>query len=120
MNHIELWERYKKYLNSNLELGLMIDISRMNFSEDYFDKMESRIQKAFRDMDAIESGAIANPDEKWMVGHYWLRAPELAPSPEMSHDIKETIRSIKDFSNHVHTGKIMAPKGSIFSRLLIL
>jgi glucose-6-phosphate isomerase len=120
MNPIELWERYKKYLNSNLELGLMIDISRMNFSEDYFDKMESRIQKAFRDMDAIESGAIANPDEKWMVGHYWLRAPELAPSPEMSHDIKETIRSIKDFSNHVHTGKIMAPNGRRFSRLLIV
>ena len=28
---------------------------------------------------ALEKGAIANADEKRMVGHYWLRAPELAP-----------------------------------------
>ena len=34
-------------------------------------------------MDALEKGAIANPDEKRMVGHYWLRAPELAPTPEL-------------------------------------
>jgi glucose-6-phosphate isomerase len=26
-------------------------------------------------------GALANPDEGRMVGHYWLRAPELAPDP---------------------------------------
>ena len=27
----------------------------------------------------LEKGAIANPDENRMVGHYWLRAPERAP-----------------------------------------
>jgi glucose-6-phosphate isomerase len=78
------WERYKKYLNFNPEIGLMVDISRMRFPEDYFDRMESSIQKAFQDMEAIESGAIANPDEKRMVGHYWLRAPELAPRREIT------------------------------------
>jgi len=30
-------------------------------------------------MEALEGGAIANPDEGRMVGHYWLRAPERAP-----------------------------------------
>ena len=35
------------------------------------------MQKAYAAMDALEKGAIANPDEKRMVGHYWLRAPEL-------------------------------------------
>ena len=33
-------------------------------------------------MDALEKGAIANPDEDRMVGHYWLRAaPHMAPTP---------------------------------------
>ncbi|MBS3919810.1 MAG: glucose-6-phosphate isomerase [Deltaproteobacteria bacterium] len=120
MNHIELWERYKKYLNVNPDLGLMIDFSRMNFPEDYFDAMEPRIQKAFGDMDALESGVIANPDEKRMVGHYWLRSPALAPNLEMRHEIEETLHSIKDFARKVHTGKIKAPNGSPFSRLLII
>jgi len=120
MNHIELWERYKKYLNVNPDLGLMIDISRMNFPEDYFDAMEPRIQKAFRDMDALESGVIANPDEKRMVGHYWLRAPDLAPNLEMRHEIEETLHSIKNFVRKVHTRKIKAPNGRLFSRLLLV
>lgn len=120
MNNLELWKRYKKYLNVNPDLGLMIDISRMNFPEGYFDVMEPRIQKAFRDMDALESGAIANPDEKRMVGHYWLRAPGLAPRPEMRQEIKDTIRSIKNISQKVHTGVIMAPNGRFFSRLLVI
>ncbi|MFZ5477718.1 MAG: glucose-6-phosphate isomerase [Myxococcota bacterium] len=34
---------------------------------------------AFEAMRALEAGAIANPDEGRRVGHYWLRAPELAP-----------------------------------------
>ena len=40
MNNIELWERYKKYLTFYPELGLMVDISRMRFPDDYFDRME--------------------------------------------------------------------------------
>jgi glucose-6-phosphate isomerase len=120
MKNIELWERYKKYLNVNPKIGLMIDISRINFPKEYFDKMEPRIQKAFRDMEAIESGEIANPDEKRMVGHYWLRAPELAPNKEITRDIKGTLLSIKNFSHKVHTGRIKTPKGKLFSRLLVI
>jgi glucose-6-phosphate isomerase len=120
MNPIELWERYKKYLYHNSTLGLMIDISRMNFPEDYFEKMEARVQKAFKDMEALESGSIANPDENRMVGHYWLRAPERAPTPEISRAIQETIRSIETFSTQIHTGKILAPNGDRFSSFLII
>ena len=117
---MELWERYKKYLNVNHEIGLTLDISRMNFPEAYFDAMKSRIQKAFLDMDAIESGQIANPDENRMVGHYWLRNPDLAPRPEITRNIKETIRSIKNFALDVHTGKIVTSSGKRFSNLLII
>jgi glucose-6-phosphate isomerase len=120
MKNIKEWERYKEYLNFNPEIGLMVDISRMMFSNDYLDRMEPQIQKAFQDMEAIESGVIANPDENRRVGHYWLRAPELAPEREMTRDIQKTLQAIKDFSKKVHAGKIKSQKGKRFSRMLII
>ena len=114
------WDRYENYLNFNPEIGLTIDISRMIFPEDYFDRMEPRIQKAFQNMDALESGAISNPDEKRMVGHYWLRAPELAPKREITRDIQKTLQAIRDFSGKVHGRKIKPQKGKRFSRMLII
>ena len=42
---------------------------------------------AFEAMAALEAGAIANPDEQRQVGHYWLRAPELAPDPAAGEHI---------------------------------
>ncbi len=120
MTSIEQWERYIKYLSFNPEIGLMVDISRMMFPDDYFDRMEPQIQKAFDDMDALESGAIANPDENRMVGHYWLRAPELAPKKEISRDIRKSLQAIKDFAKKVHDGKVKSRKGKRFSRMLII
>jgi len=120
MKGIEEWERYKEYLNFNPGIGLRVDISRMMFPNDFFDRMEPQIQKAFQDMDAIESGAIANPDENRMVGHYWLRAPELAPKREMTRDIRKNLQAIKDFAKKVHVGKIKSQKGKRFSRMLII
>jgi glucose-6-phosphate isomerase len=120
MESIEQWERYKKYLNFNPEIRLMVDISRMMFPNDYFDQMKPQIQKAFDDMDALESGAIANPDESRMVGHYWLRAPELAPKREMTRDIQKNLQAIKGFAKKVHAEKIKSQKGKPFSRLLII
>ena len=120
MKGIEQWERYKKYLNFNPEIGLMVDISRMMFPNDFFDRMEPQIEKAFDDMDAIESGAIANPDENRMVGHYWLRAPELAPKREITRDIQKNLQAIKGFAKKVHAEKIKSQKGKPFSRMLII
>lgn len=71
-------------------------------------------------MGAIESGEIANPDEHQMVGHYWLRNPDLAPRPDIRREVKETLLAVKDFASHVHTGKILTPKGKRFSNLLII
>ncbi len=120
MKSIEEWERYKKYLSFNPEIGLMVDISRMKFPENYFDQMEPKMQRAYQDMITLESGAIANPDEKRMVGHYWLRAPDLAPDQKISSEIQKTFQGIKDFSKRVHAGKIKSQKGKPFSRMLII
>ena len=78
MDATELWKRYRQYLCRVDSLDLTLDISRMHFDECFLASMEPAVQRAFADMDALESGAIANPDENRMVGHYWLRAPQTA------------------------------------------
>ncbi len=67
------WNRFKTHFYHNADLGVSLDISRIPFPEGYLAAMESRLQDAFRAMTALEGGAIANPDENRMVGHYWLR-----------------------------------------------
>ena len=113
------WHRFKKYFYQNLELGLALDISRIPFPEDFLAGMEPRIQQAYRDMTALESGIIANPDENRMVGHYWLRAPQLAPTVDLTNEISSTLASIKEFAAKVHSGTIAGPKGK-FTHLLVI
>ena len=67
----------------------------------------------------LENGAIANPDEKRMVGHYWLRNPALAPRKEIRAEIQETVASIKAFAAEIHSGKIRGNNGA-FKRLLLI
>jgi len=120
MDTLDMWERYKKNLNYYPEIGLMLDVSRMDFPDDYFQTMEPFMLKAYRDMAGLEDGAVANPEEGRMVGHYWLRTPHLAPSKEISQGIKTTLDKIKDFARRVHGGEISPQKGGRFSRLLLI
>src|SRR5229473_2365155 len=82
-----LWEKFQKYFLQYDDLGFAIDISRMNFADDLFEKMRPQIDHAFRAMVELEGGEIANPDEQRMVGHYWLRAPGLAPNEQLRREI---------------------------------
>jgi glucose-6-phosphate isomerase len=113
-----LWQRFQRYFLEYHELGFSLDISRMRFPEDLFEKMQPRIEHAFVAMQELEAGAIANPTEKRMVGHYWLRDPGLAPSPEVGAEIEDTIQRIKRFAEAVHTGKITAENGKRFAHVL--
>src|SRR5262249_33543017 len=99
-------------------LGLKLDVSRMRFEDGFLDRMAAPMQQAFDSMDALERGAIANPDEKRMVGHYWLRAPDLAPSPEIAGQINRTLAEIKRFATSVHDGTIRTPEGVPFTQVL--
>jgi len=120
MDQRSLWERYKKHLCQCPSIGLTLDISRMNFADDFFFLMEPDIQKAFAAMGSLESGSVANPDENRMVGHYWLRNPALAPSFEIRREIEETGRAILLFARNVHTGKIKPQKGRRFTAILCI
>jgi glucose-6-phosphate isomerase len=115
-----LWQRFQKYFLHYGDLDFSIDISRMRFPDDFFEKMQPRIEKAFAAMEGLESGAIANPDEKRMVGHYWLRNPALAPSAQLRAKIEETNKRIKKFAADVHAGKIATEDGTRFEHVLLI
>src|SRR5882757_2003121 len=100
-----LWQRFQRYFLEYRELGFSLDISRMKFPDDLFEKMRPQIEHAFAAMRELEGGAIANPTEKRLVGHYWLRNPALAPTPEIRSEIEDTIRRVKAFAKDVHAGK---------------
>lgn len=102
MTHQDTWQRYRKYLCGIPAVSLKLDISRIRFDEGWLASMEPAIQKAYAAMAALESGAIANPDEQRMVGHYWLRTPALAPTPELRAEIESTLAAIKEFAARVH------------------
>ena len=91
----DLWRRFQQFYTEFPDLGLALDLSRMNFPDGFFASMKPRMQKAFSAMADLEKGAIANPDEKRMVGHYWLRNPALAPTPAIRQEIEDTIAAIK-------------------------
>lgn len=77
------------------------------------------MQQAFTEMAELERGAVANPDENRMVGHYWLRNPALSPKPEIEREILDTIDSISSFSKDIHEGKIKGQSGE-FRNLLVV
>src|SRR5437762_9705937 len=115
-----LWQRFQQYFLHYGHLDLSIDISRMKFPDDFFQRMQPRIEKAFAAMQELESGAIANPDEKRMVGHYWLRNPTLGPTAETRAEIEGTIKRIKSFAADVHAGKIATENGKRFEHILLI
>jgi glucose-6-phosphate isomerase len=98
---------------------MSLDVSRMNFSPGFMESMKGPMIKAFESMAALEKGAIANPDENRMVGHYWLRNPALAPTPDITREIEENVRGIKTFAHDVHGARIRGSQGP-FKNLLVI
>ena len=118
MDATALWQRYQDWLYYNEELGLYLDISRVTFDDAFVADMTPRFAKAFAAVDALEKGAIANPDENRMVGHYWLRDPDLAPNDDLRNEIVNTLRDIENFTQKVHTATITPPGEERFTDIL--
>ena len=104
---------------SHPEADFWADFSFVDFPDDYLSSMESNISSALQAMQQLEGGSIANPDENRMVGHYWLRNADLAPSEELTTAIRETLAKVKDVANAVHSGSLQSPQGA-FTDLLVI
>jgi glucose-6-phosphate isomerase len=118
MDTASLWQRYQDWLYYHDGLGFFLDVSRMRFDDAFVEGLQPKFAKAFADMDALEKGAIANPDEQRMVGHYWLRNPELAPTPEITQALTKDVDDIEAFAQKVHTGAIHPPKAPRFTDVI--
>ena len=113
------WQRFTKYHLLLQELGFALDISRIDFPDDYLGAMESRMQDAFAAMADLEAGSLANPDENRQVGHYWLRDANLAPHPEICAAIEACLAEIHRLAACVHSGEMQGSDGP-FAHCLII
>src|SRR5438477_4564203 len=116
----ELWRRFQQYYTAFPSLGLALDLSRMNFPDDFFQTMAPGLHTAFVAMAALEKGAIANPDEGRMVGHYWLRNSALAPTPEIRGDIDGALEQVQMFARDVHERLAKPERASRFTTVLLI
>lgn len=114
------WENFQTYFYNNPDLELALDISRMIIPNDYFKKMTSKMENVYAQMESLEKGAIANPDENRRVGHYWLRNSDIAPEPEIAVEIRENLAEIKVFVQKVHNGSITSQTGEAFKNVLLI
>lgn len=115
-----LWDRFQKHLLRYDDLGFTMDISRMRFGDDFFSEMQPKAEAAFASMKELEGGAVANPDENRMVGHYWLRAPERAPDAGLREEIERTKEAILEFAAALHSGELTPPGGGRFTDVLLV
>lgn len=123
--NLQSWSRYCEYLCAPEGLGVTVDPGRIPFDEAYLEKMAGPIRDAFRHMDELEAGAIANPDEKRQVGHYWLRNPDLVDSkdPELAEigkTVQATLADIRSFSQDVLAARVRPPRAERFTSLLLI
>src|SRR5437868_3617674 len=108
-----LWKRFKDFYFEFPKIGLSVDLTRSDVTAEAIKRLTPDLKRAFKAMRELEGGAIANPDEKRQVGHYWLRNPDLAPSAEIQTEIRQTLADIKKFAKRIHReGK--------FTRLLVI
>ena len=114
----ESWATFKELRCEVPELDLSLDSSRMGFPAGYLAAQAPAIGRAFAAMDALEAGAIANPDEQRMVGHYWLRDPARAPQAELRREIEGTVAKVKALAADVHAGRVRPPGAARFTQLL--
>lgn len=117
LSNPDLWQRYQDWLYFHGQLGLYLDVSRMNFSDGQWSALQPKLANAFQAMTELEAGAIANPDENRMVGHYWLRDPDLAPVA-FQNEITGTLGQIESFARKIHQGHLHPPHVARFTDVL--
>ena len=98
---------------------VMLDWGGMGLTDDYLASMKGKMEAALEGMKRLDAGEVVNVDEGRMVGHYWLRAPEKAPTAELRSEIEECLARVKSFSEAVHEGKILSGTGKRFKNVIV-
>ncbi|GLJ19813.1 hypothetical protein SUGI_0358960 [Cryptomeria japonica] len=101
MELASLWNRYLDWLYQHKELRLYIDVSQIRFTDEFVEAMEPKFQSAFKALEELEFGLIANPNEGRMVGHYWLSKSSISPNPNLRQQINRMLDAICKFVDDV-------------------
>lgn len=120
MTQLPSWMEFRRETLSIEEMGIWLDFSGLSPAAAERARLESRLVEAFEAMARLEAGAIANPDEGRQVGHYWLRASQLAPRPELREAIETARRRVEAFGRSVRLGEVGPGGGSRFEQLLMI
>lgn len=92
------WDRYCRCVSSDPGTGFSVDVGLTGLPDTFVEDMTAPAAAAFSAMASLEAGALANADEGRAVGHYWLRAPELAPSAALGREIRDSWKKLSDFT----------------------
>lgn len=114
------WDSYASHLILCEDAGVTLDPSLVDLSDDYRASMQPKLDRALAAMAELERGAIANPDENRMVGHYWLRDASLAPTPELRQAITAAVDQVVTFAADVHQGRVAPARGGLFTDVLVV
>lgn len=113
-------KQYAQQLLRYPEMGISLDFSKLPLTPEYLAEMKPLIDRAYADIASLEAGAIANPDENRMVGHYWLRNSAIAPTDELRAKIEGPLADLKAFAADVLEGRILAPNGKKYTTCLVI
>ena len=114
------WKAIQSQLVFGNQTYFCLDKVLSGIEQSSLEKLAPKIQAALKDMENLEAGGIANPDEKRQVGHYWLRNSNLAANPSIKEEIIDDQLAIKEFVKNVLTGEILDHNGSKFKHLLFI
>ncbi len=114
----QTWEQFCESYWWDKAVPVRLDLSRMGIPTAFWKEIAPKMQAAFEEMQQLEQGAIANPDEQRMVGHYWLRDPKRAPDPTIRAEIEQSVQRIKEFAHAIHTGQLRPTTQPMFTRFL--
>lgn len=107
------WSEYCEKVLTVPQLGFSLDYGHVRMTAADWNRLQPLFGPALTALSSIDGGSLANMDEGRMVGHYWLRAPELAPTPEIEEEIRATLGDIQRFAAAVHSGQIAGERGPI-------
>jgi glucose-6-phosphate isomerase len=118
MDPSSTWALHRELRCEAPAVGLAVDASRMGLDAAWLERAAPAGARAIEAMAALERGAIANPDEGRMVGHYWLRAPALAPDGELRAEIEGAARDVAALAERVHSGALRGAGGAPYRNFL--
>jgi glucose-6-phosphate isomerase len=100
------------------QLGMVVDLTFAGLRPD--DVAALPLSAALAEMAALEAGGLANVDEHRQVGHYWLRAPERAPTLGQAEAIGRAQQEVSDWVQRIRSGAVLSPEGRPFTDVILV